>query len=755
MSPRRSNRVAEFVAVVVAYLAAVMVAFAPPSPTGRPLVDALLLSLTVGVVTWAGASAPWWVLVVAAGAAGVVAAEPLLAGLAAVAFAIGIWVGLQKRNLPAWRAVSVGISMNVLAWGELEGFFALSAIIAIATAILVLVFGIRRRPRRIRRVAWITTGGVVLASFLALAGLGLAASQARADLRQGQDAAESGIDLLSDGEFALAADQFESASASLHRAEGRLGSPWVAASSVVPVASQHRNAAVELSEAGSDATAQIAAALRQIDPAHLQVDGGTIDVAAVAALGQPFADVDGALDELSRAVADSRSDWLAPQLDDELDTLAQRISENEPKLQNARDAAALAPGMLGADGPRTYLVLFTTPAEARGLGGFAGNYAELTIDGGQIAMTDFGRVNDLEQRAVDVGARLTGPEEFLADYGRFGYDLDGAGLVGNTAYRNLTMTPNFPWVGEVGADVYRQVTGKTVDGVIAMDPFVLQSLLGYVDGGVELTTVPVTLTEENAAEFLLRDQYEVTQDNLTRIDALEEAAQKTFAALLAGALPDPAALGRDLGPLAAERRLLVWTDEPAEQDLLRRVGLLGDIPALDGRDGWSLTVDNGGNSKIDAYLHRAASYNSTTDEATGQTTGTLRVELTNAAPASGLPDYVIGNSRGLPVGTSQLYVRFYTPLELVSTNPRRPAVGPLQRRRSGLERLRRLRADPFRRDRHVGVQRRGTPRAAGAVGDLDATTRDAVGARELTRVTRTSCPAPGRRARRGTCGRRR
>ena len=686
MSPRRSNRVAEFVAVVVAYVAAVVVAFAPPSPTGRPLVDALLLALTVGVVTWAGASAPWWVLVVAAGAAGVVAAEPLLAGLAAVAFAIGIWVGLQKRNMPAWRAVSVGISMNVLAWGELEGFFGLSAVIAIAAAMLVLVFGIRRRPRRIRRVAWITTGGVVLASFLALAGLGLAASQARADLRQGQDAAESGIDLLSDGEFALAADQFEAASASLHRAEGRLGSPWVAASSVVPVASQHRNAAVELSEAGSDATAQIAAALRQVDPAQLQVNGGTIDLAAVAALGQPFADVDGALDELSRAVADSRSDWLAPQLDDELDTLAQRISENEPKLQNARDAVALAPGMLGADGPRTYLVLFTTPAEARGLGGFAGNYAELTIDNGQIAMTDFGRVNDLEQRAVEVGARLTGPEEFLADYGRFGYDMDGAGLVGNAAFRNLTMTPNFPWVGEVGADVYRQVTGKTVDGVIAMDPFVLQSLLGYVDGGVELTTVPVTLTEENAAEFLLKDQYAVAQDNPTRIDALEEAAQKTFAALLAGALPDPAALGRDLG--TAGRRA-----PPARVD--GRACRAGPVatgraarrhPGPRRRDGWSLTVDNAGANKIDTYLQREATYNSTTDEATGITNGTLRVELTNTAPASGLARLRDRQRQGPPGRHEPPLRALLQPARARERDAGRPAMGALERCRSGLER---------------------------------------------------------------------
>ena len=88
--------------------------------------------------------------------------------------------------------------------------------------------------------------------------------------------------------------------------------------------------------------------------------------------------------------------------------------------------------------PACYLVLFTTPSEARGLGGFAGNYAEITVDDGAFAMTAFGRVGDLELAGVAAGARITGPESFLAQYGRFGFDKDGNGLVGSAAWRNLT-----------------------------------------------------------------------------------------------------------------------------------------------------------------------------------------------------------------------------------------------------------------------------------------------------------------------------
>ena len=166
------------------------------------------------------------------------------------------------------------------------------------------------------------------------------------------------------------------------------------------------------------------------------------------------------------------------------------------------------------------------------------------------------------------------------------------------------MTPHFPHVGEVAAQLYRQSAGKEIDGVMVMDPYVVQALLEYT-GPIQLTTVDRQLTSRNAAEYILRDQYLIDGDNATRIDALEEAASITFDTMLAGTLPDPTVLARDLGPLARERRLMVWTNRPDEQDLLRAVGILGEIPPVAGADGWSVAVTNAGGSKIDTYLQRA------------------------------------------------------------------------------------------------------------------------------------------------------
>ena len=126
-------------------------------------------------------------------------------------------------------------------------------------------------------------------------------------------------------------------------------------------------------------------------------------------------------------------------------------------------------------------------------------------------------------------------------------------------------------------------------------------------------------------------------------------------------------MSRDLGPLAAERRLMVWTANPDEQALLERVRLAGAMPTTDGADGWAFTLTNAGGNKIDSYLERRAGYEATTD-ANGTTNATMRVELTNTAPADGLPRYVIGNLVGLPSGTSRLFVSFYSPLDLTSVN---------------------------------------------------------------------------------------
>ena len=292
------------------------------------------------------------------------------------------------------------------------------------------------------------------------------------------------------------------------------------------------------------------------------------------------------------------------------------------------------------------------------LGGFIGGYAELIADDGHLSLGLTGSAGDFDAAALAAGARISGPDGFLREYGRFGYDgPDGA--VGDAALRNLTMTSNFPWVGEIAAELWPQVTGHSLDGVILADPYVLAEVLRYT-GPVHLAAYDQDVSYENSIAFLLRDQYVVgADDSEQRHDALAEAAVGTFDAILANGLPDPMSLSQAFGPLVSDRRLMFWSAHGDEQALLSRLGLDGAIPALDGADGWAVTVTNGAGNKIDSFLERRARYEASTDQ-TGDTTGTLRIELTNTAPSEGLPPYIIGGPLQLPDGTSRLYVSVYS-----------------------------------------------------------------------------------------------
>ena len=115
---------------------------------------------------------------------------------------------------------------------------------------------------------------------------------------------------------------------------------------------------------------------------------------------------------------------------------------------------------------------------------------------------------------------------------------------------------------------------------------------------------------------------------------------------------------------------MAWSAHADEEQLLSQVKMDGAFPTLEGGDGVAVTVDNGGNNKIDAYLDTSVNYVVNGEEggeaASGVRTSTITITLTNNAPSSGLPLYVIGNGFDLPVGTNRAWLSVYTALPMVA-----------------------------------------------------------------------------------------
>jgi hypothetical protein len=659
----RRNRVDERAALAIAALAGLAAVFAGAEPTGSATVDAVLVFASIGAVVWASASAPWWAPTAASGIGAVIAFDPLLALFGAAGFLAGLAVGVRRRHQSEIRAVIGAVAMNVLIRSELDGFLGLSALVGVTIGVALFVLGVRRRPSAIRRIAWITSaaaGGVVV---VALAGLAIAGVSARQELSSGATIAREAIATLNTGDYETAAEQFAQASTAFGRADVRLDGPLTVPSRLLPGVAQNVSASSDLAAQVADGSAAAADALATIDPDSLRLVDGAIDLDAVAAVEAPLLEVQDALVDLRAVTDDADSPWLIPRLQDEIVDLDAQLDDNEPRLENAIDAVRLAPQILGADGERRYLILLTTPAEARGLGGFSGNYADVTVDDGRITLEQFGRTGDLNSLASG-GTCADCPREYLDRYGRTGLTNGPNGTIGPAAWSNLTFGAHFPHVGATAQVLYPQSGGQPIDGVMVMDPYVVEALMQYT-GPIDVPELGVTVEPSNAAEFILRDQYVIAQDKEKRVDALDTLGNAAIEALLAGSLPSPAELAGDLGPLVDERRLLMWTGDPVEQDLLARTGLIGAIPALGDDGGFSVSVNNTGESKIDVFLDRDVQTAIETDP-----DGTRRlvadVTLTNTAPETGLPPYVIGNNYGLPSGTSRLFVTFYGPPSLLA-----------------------------------------------------------------------------------------
>jgi hypothetical protein len=514
--------------------------------------------------------------------------------------------------------------------------------------------GGRRFRRRFDRVAAVAGALALACSLLG----GLAVVNARSHLDRGRDLLRSGLAAARVGDTDQATGDLLAARRALGRGSVSLGALWARPAWVVPGVSQNARA-LRLAVEEVTGLADVATtAAEEADLSSLRARQGRIDLAAVAAMDEPLVRVLDQLQTSRRHLATLQDAWLLAPVAERIGDLADELADAVPSVELALEGVRAAPTLLGADAPRTYLVLFTTPVEGRATTGFPGNFAELTFTAGRMEMDRFGRVSELNAGLPDGGGTITRPADYLARYSRFGPNRD---------WRNVPLSPDFPTIAAVAADLYPQSGGRPVDGVLSLDPVALAALLRFT-GPVAVPGVDQPLTDKDTAQFLLRDQYVQLPDTPERVDALETLAQTTFDRLTATDLPGPRELGRVFGPIVEAKHLQLFAFVDGA-DFLDHLGITGRYPAVNG-DFVSVTTSNAAGSKIDLFLRRSLDYDVTWDPATGEVQATATITLTNEAPAAGLPDYVIGNALGrrlgeeqLPPGWNNVFVTLYTPLD--------------------------------------------------------------------------------------------
>lgn len=659
LSRKKRRPVGRQVIIIAAIAALSLCMLSTASPAGVPLVDALYRSAFGFIVVIAASRSRRWALSALSGIATITAANLALQILSGTGLLLLIWMATKHKRFPFAAALIGALSIVTLSmqgqgplWrltaGDIADPVGTSAVLTTLAIVPVLATSWKTLSRKQRETFQRATQRSALFLGVILLVTGAAFAVSVSPLRSAINDTQSAVEIASDGDLAEATDLLLTANESWDRANSRLSGPWMIPSRLVPVVGQHVRASQILTGQSSAVTEAAATVAGTVNPDDFIADG-TINVDAIDA---NLPAIDAFARTVQRAAVMSRaadSPWLIPPFRARTQLASELLEPASGIVGASAQALHVANDLLGSSEPSEILLMFSTPAEARGSGGFVGNWAVVSAADGRIEITDQYRTKDLNDLLEMNGATLRGDLEYIDRYGRFDIEQH---------IQDVTLSPHFPAVAEVAADLFGQATGTQVEAVVMFDPFVIEQLLAFA-GPVEVGTGSQIRSSE-LLDYLFVEQYEQFEtDDASREEELAGVTQEVFERLLANP-PDPVGLVNEFAPLVDQDRLALWLQSDSDGSIVERLGVDGAFPSHDG-DLLAVVHQNAGQNKIDSFLQRNIDISSVINRSENRVQHEIAITLENSAPSAGLPDAIIGsNDQNLPSGANSMLVSVYS-----------------------------------------------------------------------------------------------
>jgi len=506
----------------------------------------------------------------------------------------------------------------------------------------------RDRPRRgrlgrRRLVLWILLGLLLVVIVLAL----LMAWQAREANRHLQSAVGQAPQLRAQviaGDESAVRRTVTAMGSDTEQARDALAGPHWRVATHLPWIGTNAEAMQTVTEVADDlsqeALPKLIRAAAVLKPNDLNPKGGRVALEPIRKV-QPYVQQSAR----STRTADERMAGISP--DDLISPLRSRYMDATSKvsaLSSTMDTVArgtrILPSVLGANGPRRYLVLVQNNSEPRSLGGIAGSVVELRSNRGRVKLVgqvSGGSFGDFGKPVLPLskGERaLYGPA-----LGQF--------MV------NVTGTPDFPRSAELATEMWARKHREHVDGVAAIDPTALSSLL-RATGPIRLKSGQ-RLTQANAAKVLLNDVYFDFPTNEEQDAFFGRASSAIFDHFIDGDVQTLTAMDV-LAEATDQGRFMFWSNHQLDRGVLANTRLSGEL-------------DRAGQSEVGVYLHDVTGSKmgwyedmdvNVSRECSEPRKLTVSVSLKSNAPSDPdtLPDYVTGLRGVVPRGdiASQLFV---------------------------------------------------------------------------------------------------
>lgn len=432
-------------------------------------------------------------------------------------------------------------------------------------------------------------------------------------------------DKVTSGDFSTLPDDAKKIDELCDSMKAETSSPLWTAASFIPVYGSDINAARTmidaLSDVSSNALVPMADNLSQATPGKLFQDG-MINVSALQAVADSLSSSSKVFKSANEKVQ-GIGDTHISQVTELVDKAKDGFATLNGAVDAAEKVAPVLPQMLGANGQtRHYLVLAMSNVEIRACGGFPGSRGVMSVTDGKLELRDFVKVDMMKEPLSPLP--ITDEE---ANLFTTGWGLTGFNTLGYTM-GDVTMTPDYPRAAQLASDMQKAIVGDDIDGVFAVDPVFLQYMLGVV-GGTQLPDGTV-VDGSNAAKVLLHDiywNYPVEEQDAIFAAVAGSAFNKIVDELGSSDITKIAAA---IEKGASEGRILMYSRNDDEEKAAKALGISGalqtdtsEAPIL------GVYVNNYSYSKMDWFLDKRVTIDSSVENADGSTTYRVTTSLKN------------------------------------------------------------------------------------------------------------------------------